>query len=212
MHARLNRFTSRPAGGRISPTRAGILAAIALSGLSAGLAAGVAQAATPATCPAAPLSTPFAAWGDNNSYSLVPGGNFEGPLSGWIVPTVVRRVAVSKTEPGYARVGAWSLELPAGAVVQTPPVCVSSTENTFRFFARGLSTGATVTAQVIYGSDPGQKSSLTGTWEPSSIFHTGPALSQALQTKGTVMVALRITATSGTARIDDLYQDPRMKK
>ncbi len=194
----------------------GILALMTLSSLGATLPVGVADAATAPTCPATTLSTPFAAWGDTNSYSLIAGGNFEGTLSGWTLSATAKQVAVSKTEAGSSNVGAWSLELPVGASVQTPLVCVSSTEHTFRFFARGLAAGATVNAQVIYGSvngsDPGQSTTLSTTWEPSSVFHTGPLVKKALEASGTVEVALRITATKGTSKIDDLYEDPRMRK
>jgi hypothetical protein len=60
---------------------AGLMAAAALTALGASSA----QAALIRTgaCDTSSLSQPFRTWGDSNSYKLVPGGDFEDPLSGW---------------------------------------------------------------------------------------------------------------------------------
>lgn len=200
--------------GRVSLSLLSALAGLTLAGLSCAVATS-AQAAT-TTCPAAPVSEPFAAWGDTHSYSLVPGGNFEGSLTEWTLSAGAKKVAGGEPNAASSNLGLWSLKLPAGASVQTPPVCVSSSERTFRFFLRSEGAGATVNAQIIYGSvngsDPGQKTTATETWAPSTVFHTGPLVAKALETAPTVQVSLRITSISGTARIDDLFQDPRMRR
>ncbi|HME02830.1 MAG TPA: hypothetical protein VKG38_07325 [Solirubrobacteraceae bacterium] len=197
------------------PALAGVLAGLTLAALSGILPLASAQAATAATCPGAALSEPFAAWGDTNSYSLVPGGNFEGSLTGWTLSAGAKTVAGGEPNAASGNLGLDAVQLPAGASVQSPPVCVSSSEHTFRFFVRSEGKEAKVNAQIIYGSvngsDPGQKTTATGTWAPSTIFHTGPLVAKALETSATVEVALRITSLSGTARIDDLFQDPRMR-
>jgi len=195
-----------------------LLFAFTLVALLSALPIASAQAASTGTCPSAALSQPFAGWGDTNFYALVPGGDFEGSLSGWTLSGGAKQTAGSEPFAATGTLGTHSLALPVGASVQTPAVCVSSTEHTFRFFARSEGTGATVLAQVIYGSvngsDPGKKTVLTSTWGPSTIFHTGPLVEKGLagSSTGTVQVALRITSLSGTARIDDLFQDPRMRR
>jgi len=60
---------------------AGLLGSLAI----AALASSSAHAAliSTASCDNVTLAQPFRPWGDTNEYKLVPGGDFEGSLSGW---------------------------------------------------------------------------------------------------------------------------------
>ena len=192
----------------------GVLAGLGFAGLSSGAAVS-AQAAT--ACPNYPLSQPFTKWGDSNFYTLVAGGNFEGSLAGWTLSGGAQRASGSETYAATGALGASSLALPTGAAAQSPFTCVGPNDRTFRLFARGEGLGATVQAQIVYQTPLGNIALPVGkvvarsSWEPSSIFHTGAALANAITLNGTVQVALRFSSLSGSARIDDVFLDPRMR-
>src|SRR5436305_14212726 len=71
------------------------------------------------SCDNAKLTQPFVAWGDANAYKLVPGGDFEGNLSGWTLSGGATRVAGSEPFGAAGTVGKSSVSLPAGASVQS---------------------------------------------------------------------------------------------
>jgi hypothetical protein len=199
---------------RISRSLASTLAVLTITALASGLPTASAQAASTATCPTATLSTPFLRWGDANFYTLVAGGDFEGSLSGWTLSGGAQRVAGSESYAVTGVLGGSSLALPVGASAQSPFTCVGSNERTFRSFARREGTAATIRASVVYETPLGNVAVPVGSfapnssWEPSPIFHTGAALATAIA-NGTVHVALRFTSVSGSARIDDVFLDPR---
>lgn len=199
----------RPAGRllrRLLPLAAvfGTLAIVSLPAASA-QAAVIANSA----CNSAALTEPFLSWGDTNSYELVPGGNFEGSLSGWTLS------GGAHTAPASAPVGPSSLSLPAGASVQTPLICVNAAYPTFRFFARNEGLLSTVVAQVVYKTVLGTvvlplgAVALSEEWEPTLPMLTGSIVTGVLS-GGTAEVALRFTALTGASRIDDVFVDPRM--
>ena len=182
---------------------------------SLSLAPAQAVASTP-TCPSATLSQPFLKWGDENFYTLVPGGNFASSPSTWTLSGGARLAAGGEPYGVTGTVGAWSLALGAGASAQSPFNCVEPSDRTFRFFARSEGTAATVLVQVVYETAKGSVASagkqlaLNSNWEPSATLHTGAALVTAI-TGETAHMALRFTALSGSSRIDDVFVDPRMR-
>jgi hypothetical protein len=189
------------------------LAALALSGV----AAGAAQAALISTsaCDDAALSQPFAHWGDETSYKLVPGGDFESGLDGWTVSGGARTVAGSEPFGVTGHVGSSSLLLPAGASAQSPATCVDAAYPTFRFFARDDAPLANVVVSVVYRTAlgltvaiPVGDAVLSGTWQPTLPMLTASAV-PGLLSGGTTQVSLRFTALGGAAQIDDVYVDPR---
>jgi hypothetical protein len=203
---------------RLSASLAGALASLTLTGLSGVLPVASAQAASSATCPSAPLSQPFAQWGDSNSYALVPGGDFESASAAWTVSGGAQRTAGSESYGVTGSPGAWSLALPAGAAARSPFICVSAADQTFRLFARSAGPAATVLAQVVYKTPLGNVAIAVGkfvpgsSWAPTEAFQTGAALASALSSSGTVQLAVRFTSLGGSARIDDVFIDPRMHR
>ena len=199
----------RPAGRllrRLLPLAAvfGTLAIVSLPAASA-QAAVIANSA----CNSAALTEPFLSWGDTNSYELVPGGNFEGSLSGWTLS------GGAHTAPASAPVGPSSLSLPAGASVQTPLICVNAAYPTFRFFGRNDGLLSTVLVSVVYRLPLGVEvdvpvgtMALSGNWAPSVPMLTG-SFATGVLSGGTTEVALRFTALTGGSQIDDVYLDPR---
>jgi hypothetical protein len=86
-------------------------------------------------CSFASLTQPFQSFGDNNSYFLAPGANFEGDVSGW---TLAGGAAVSSSnEDSFvgSSSDSHSLALPTtSAAVTTPTFCVTANAPTFRMF------------------------------------------------------------------------------
>jgi len=193
---------------------------LALAAVAAGLAvvpAASAQAAVIATgaCDSSALTTPFAAWGDRSVYKLVPGGDFEGDLSGWSLSAGARRVAGSEPYSATGRLGSSSLYLAAGATAQSPYTCVNAAYPTLRLFGRNAGLLSNVLVSVVYRNllggtlaIPVGTVSLSGSWQPTLPMATASAVAGALN-GGTAQVALRFTAIGGASQIDDVFIDPR---
>lgn len=168
-------------------------------------------------CNGAALTQPFGPWGDTSSYELVPGGDFEGSLSGWTLSGGARQVAGSEPFAATGVAGASSLQLPAGASVQTPYTCVNAAYPTFRFFGRNDGLLSTVLVSVVYKvpilgevAIPVGVVALSGSWSPTVPMLTASAVTGALN-GGTTQVALRFTALTGSSQIDDVFIDPRCR-
>jgi hypothetical protein len=209
--------SARPRPSRRPGSSLGL--AVALAGVAITVVcAAPAQAALVSTgaCNEAGLSQPFLRWGDSNVYELVPGGDFEGSLSGWTLSGGARQVSGSEPYGATGSVGADSLSLPAGASAQSPFTCVNASYPTFRFFARNHGLASTVVVQVVYRTALGPVSlplgvvALSGEWQPTLPMLTGSVVGGALS-GGTAQVALRFTALTGSSQLDDVFVDPRMK-
>lgn len=185
-------------------------------------------------CDGHAFSTPFAALGDTAPYTLVPGGDFEGTLTGWTLGAKVVTVRDRLDNLGLGG-DQRSLSLPKGTSVTTPAICVTTDYPYFRFFARSKSgsTDSRLTVEVIYeGTSPATVitvASLKGTdmatWKATPQLRTGVYLatlaanlssakaimdgSQQVVSAGAMRV--RLTAVAQTWEVDNLYVDPRMR-
>lgn len=157
------------------------------------------------------MSQPFAQWGDNNSYTLIPGGSFEAGSPAWSLRGGA--AVIGGNEP-LAATGSHSLYLPAGSYATSPFMCVGTLSPTLRVFGFSNTTNTALTVQIlaknifglltVLGVEivyPGQTS-----WSP-----TDPALF--LQSLGalltnTTSVAFRFAPVNGSWTIDDTYVDP----
>src|SRR3954454_607221 len=108
-------------------------AAALLAALPGAANAGVLVASAP-NCDNGSNSQPFAQWGDDNEYFMVPGGSFEGGLGGWDLNGAN---AVSDQEPWQVAddAGSSALKIPAGRSVVSPTLCVGIEHPCMRFFA-----------------------------------------------------------------------------
>jgi hypothetical protein len=165
--------------------------------------------------PCAPreLATVFEPWKDRALYTLAPRGDFEAGAQGWTLEDGAVVVADSSPFLLGAALGASSLELPAGAVAITPPICVERGFPSFRFVARHVEKGG-LNVQVVY---PSGKFKRAGRLKPGAEWNVTRKLSLAQGrfrvTKGSsAEIRLRFTASAGTVRIDDVYVDPRYKR
>jgi hypothetical protein len=178
-----------------------------LSGVLPGL---VSPSDTPATCDAS-ASQPFKRWGDSNYYVLVPGGSFEPGSPAWKLSGGAK--IVTGNEPYYVHSSAdrYSLYLPSGSSVTTPPMCFDLGDWHLRFFSAG--SGA-VRVKIVVKSLLGVLSVLDGgtvssgsTWRPSP--EVGLLLTNLCGLLATDSISLRISpANTAGLRIDDVYLDP----
>jgi hypothetical protein len=182
------------------------------------VAPGVALAdnSTMATCQTPALSTPFAQWGDDNDYFLVPGGSFEGTSDqvGW---TLSGATLSAGNEPFYVNDSgdSQSLTIDGGGSATSPYFCVDNTMGSLRFFAQQLSAGAGLHVQALVQTSDGVSTvplahlfdGSMSTWAPTDPI-TGDT--SGLADGQTVMVALQFTVRASAAswQIDDVMVDP----
>jgi hypothetical protein len=178
------------------------------------LLAGAAPVVAGAACPVSPTTESFAQFGDGSSYSLAPGGSFEAALPGWSLG----KASVAAGNESYNVVGgSHSLALPAGGVVYSPWICISSEYPSFRFFARrtGGSTAASLGADLQWlnvlglGVDtPAGSVAGTASWEPSPVMRLGNSIP--LWLPGSVSYVRLVFRAGDTASwaIDDVLIDP----
>jgi hypothetical protein len=194
-----------------------------------GLVAALALAAVPASasadgldiglngCAAQTIEHPFARWIDNSNYVLMPGGTFEGSLSGWTLKGGAKVVAGSESFAAHGTGEEYALSLPSGSSATTPPVCVGVLDPTMRYFAAndgGLLSLMSVS--ILYYPPGGGVITL-----PLGVNIGGKAWAPSLPTLvtanllgvlsgGKATVAFRFTPIGLGAkwRIDDVYVDP----
>jgi hypothetical protein len=194
----------------------GLAATAALSAIALGAtAASSAQASvlSLSACDDSLLSQPFLPWVDVNSYKLVPGGDFEGSLTGWSLSGPAAVVSGSEPAGVTGAVGSSSLSLAAMGSAQAPSTCVNAAYPSFRFFARSDTPGSLLAVSVVYPSLLGPVTIPVGVvglglgWAPTLPMLTGSAV-PGLLAGGTAPVSLRFTELTGTSQIDDIYVDP----
>jgi hypothetical protein len=178
-------------------------ALLCLAGTTASAALAAAPV-SPATCPQSTVTAPFTQWGDNASYELTAGGDFES--SGWTLSGGATTVAGSVPFASAGPLGASSVSLPAGASVTSSPICLDPTLRSLRFFIGG--TGA-VLVQIVDGgvAIPVGLAAADGQWRPSPIVPTD-AVVLGGNSGGTAQAAIRLTGVGGRPNVDNVYIDP----
>jgi hypothetical protein len=167
----------------------------------------------PTPCAEREFARVFKPWHDRALYTLAPGGDFETLAEGWTLEGGAVLAADSSPFQLGEALGASSLELPAGASALTPPICVERGFPTFRFVAKSTGTERTVVkVQVLY-ADGRRKA--TGRVKPKPEWAPTRKLSLAqgrfkIRRGRSAEVQLRFAVLSGTARLDDVYIDPRI--
>lgn len=210
-------FTASLTSSRRRLTLVGLLGGLALALLPAASARATGLISTD-PCDNSTLTQPFLPWGDSNLYKLMPGGDFEGNLTGWTLSGGATRRTGSEPFGVTGSVGQYSMYLPAGATVTSPYTCVDAAYPIFRFFARNDSLLSTLVVTVVYKEPllgptelPVGLVALSGSWAPSAQMSTLAALQGAVNgvfTGTTPEVALRFTELTGSSQIDDVYLDP----
>ena len=197
--------------GVVTLAAAAALAVVPAAGASAALI-------NSSDCDGAALSQPFAPWGDSASYKLLPGGDFEGSLTGYTLSGGAKVVSGSETFAATGSAGAKSLSIPAGGSVLTAATCVNSANPTYRFFFKSsgglLGLLPAMTVSLVYRDGllgivelPLGTVLPSGKWAPSPQELTLAALGSAVS-DGSVPLSLRFTSVAGTWSVDDIYVDP----
>lgn len=163
-----------------------------------------------ASCPTYSLSQPFLAWGDPRQYTLLGGetvGNVGG--QGWQLSKGAQFTTTTLADGSQGQV----LDMPAGSVVVTPPMCVNdSSYPRARAMVSDVSGAQGIAVSVSYpGTGVRAKSLAAGRiknphsgWRPSA-----PIMLHAGSLRGVHQVQLRLVARGGEYRLYNLYVDPR---
>jgi hypothetical protein len=214
--------SSRPTANRFARRILGAAAVvIGLLGISATRALATTQSSTTtsaeaAVCPGQTFSQPFAAEGDTNYYTLVPGGEFNSPSEGWLLYNGAR--ILGATRPSGAAGGV--LDLPSGALAISPPVCVTLQYPTARVWVRDVKGSEGVAVAVAYlgtkfgltspqnvGHVHGQQSG----WTLSSPIDVQPQIVSATEGPREARFVFLATGHSEESQLSGLYVDPRMR-
>jgi hypothetical protein len=192
-------------------TSVGLLASPASAGLLSTVA-GILP-----SCAARPTSTPFAPWGDQSSYFLMPGGGFESGAPGW---TLAGSTVVSGNETFFvnAKTDTHSLAIPTGAHAVSPTVCVSMGQNTIRLFVKNPGVAGAVLHVQAFVQNPltglvlSTGVNIAGTagpkvWAPSNPILIPNLLGGVLGTQNLTLTFTN-TGAAATWNIDDVYVDP----
>jgi hypothetical protein len=198
-----------------------LLTAAASAFVALSVSAAPASAALGVACPD-PATQTFLAWNDPAAYAFLPNGGFEQGTTGWTVSGGARVVAGNESFFVHSVNDRYSLDLPAGSSVVSPPMCISLLNSKMRFF--NLNTGdpsARLKVQVLYNGGVGSLLSIVtkllgvsdvgyvtadGTWQPSEpvamLSGALPLLTSSVQFRFTPI------GTTGDWQIDDVYLDP----
>jgi len=195
-------------------------------GLTCTLAVGAAIAALAAPAPAnallglgnpcgSTMSQPFTQFGDNASYTLIPGGSFEPGDAAWSLKGGAS--IVSGNEP-FAGSGSKALNLPAGSSATSPFMCVGTLSPTLRLFGLASSSSTALSVQILAKNVfgvltvlnvgivyPGQTS-----WAPTSSALFLQSLGALLT--NTTSIAFRFAPVNGSWTVDDTYVDPLLSQ
>jgi hypothetical protein len=179
--------------------------------------AGSASATLLESCRDRTTSTPFAPWGDPDSYFLMSGGSFESGAGRW---TLAGSSVVDDNEPYYVngQDDTQSLSVPDGAQATSPSICVDMGESTVRFFVKS-SVGAGSSLHVdAYVENPLTGLMLStgvdidganaaGTWAATDQIVIPNLLGGLVGTQRLTLV-FTPTGVPATWNIDDVYVDP----
>ena len=195
-------------------------AAVLMTALVSALAFGTAQSRAGGGllggllgCPVT-YTQPFANWGDNGSYFLVPGGSFEGTNS-WSLSGGAQ--VVSGNEPFYlnSKSDSHSLVLPPGSSATSPATCLAALSLNFRFVGKssdGSGVHVDVYASGLLGLvklPVGMNIALGTSWAPSGQITLLLQNVLALTNLGKTTVYFRFSPIgSATVQLDDVYVDP----
>jgi hypothetical protein len=166
-----------------------------------------------AVCPGQTFLQPFEAFADSNYYTLVEGSEFNGGAAGWEMTNGAAVVGGTRPDGSTGEV----LDLPAGAIAVSPPVCVTLQYPTARSWVQSVQGGGGVTVGVYYagakstGKSVSQLSSKPGDWLLSSPFDVRPELTGKAEGIREVRFVYANTTKDSDFHVWGLFVDPRMR-
>jgi hypothetical protein len=179
---------------------------------AAAVAVALPAAASAASCPAQAVTQPFAELGDDNSYFMAPGGDFEGKTNSWLLSGKAKIEGKNDT---YAEIsGKKSLTLEEGSSSTSPEVCVDIDRPHLRLALKAQKGKGSLRVDAI--SDSGTVTTLatidageSNKWRISDFVPLTAPLR--LQADTVQQVRLRITAEASQWRVDGVAIDPRVR-
>jgi hypothetical protein len=169
-----------------------------------------AKASGASSCAAPALSQPFLPWGDANEYTPFPGETFDSVDGlGWTLQGGATLVTSALQDGSSGQV----LDMPAGSVVVSTPLCVdASNYPSARAMVADVTGTEGVTVEVSYvsGADwsrlmpAGNIKNTAGGWYPSK-----PIMLHAGGLQGMHLLRLVLVAGAGEYRVYNLFVDPR---
>lgn len=188
---------------------------VLLLSLSTSSALAAPKTETPATCEGQAFSQPFGALGDSNNYTLVPGGEFNGPSQGWELSGGAQ--VIQTTRPNGTNGGA--LNLPSGAEAISPPFCVTLQYPTARVSVRDVKGAEGVAVAVAYaGTNTAEKPKSVGqvhgqqtSWTESNPFNVQPQTAGHVEETREVRFVFTAGGKTSDFQLFGLYVDPRMR-
>ena len=175
----------------------------------------------PGSCGNQVDSQPFAHWGDNNNYTLVPGGTFETGELPWVLSSGASVTSGNESYYVHASSDRRSLSLPSGSSATSLAVCTSIYHPTLRLFVQNSgSSTSRLRVEALYpgllgGVQAARLGELSGTatWQPSPALQLTVTNLLATLSLQQTAIAFRFTPVSaaGQWKIDDVYVDPRMR-
>jgi hypothetical protein len=152
----------------------------------------------------------FKPWGDSSNYMLTPGGSFEVGTPSWKLGGGAKIVSGNESFFIHSKTDRKSLYMPAGSSASSPSMCFAAGDWHLRFVGGGSGqVRVAVTVNSLLGVlsvlDGGTVSN-NGTWKPSP--KVGLLLTNVTGLLTTKSISIRLTATSGSSQLDDVYLDP----
>ena len=152
----------------------------------------------------------FRPWTDSSYYMLTPGGSFESGTPSWALTGGAKVVSGNESFYIHSKNDGKSLYMPSGSSATSPTMCFAAGDWHLRFVGKG-SGRIKVTIQVnsllgLVSILDGGTVSPDGSWTPSP--RVGLLLSNVGGLLTTKAISLRLTASNGSAQIDDVYLDP----
>ena len=160
----------------------------------------------------------FTPWGYSNQYYLASDGGFESGGAGWGLAGGAR--VVGGNEPFYVHDDQddSSLLIPSGGAATSPQICFGSNTPGIRFFVSSPTGSASVHVRIIARGLIGILAILDGGtikagsgWSPTIDFGTTFSQLNSLLL-GAKSIQLVVTASNGSAQIDDVYIDPFLQR
>jgi hypothetical protein len=152
----------------------------------------------------------FHPWGDQSNYMLTPGGSFEESTTLWKLSGGAKVISGNDPYFIHSKGDRRSLYMPAGSSASTPTMCFAAGDWHLRFMGTGngqLRVAVTVNSLLgVLSILDGGTVSNNGSWKPSP--QVGLLLTNVTGLLTTKAISIRLTATSGTSQIDDVYLDP----
>jgi hypothetical protein len=171
-------------------------------------------AADATNCEEQAFAQVFLPWADPANYTLHPGGDFEPGSPAWDHTSGAAEAAVNEPWDVTDDLDGHSLALGSGSSATSPTICVGIEHPDIRFFAKASSSLATLKVEVLFTDGNGNTQTLaigsaTGNsgWAPTAPMPIVANLLPLLPGSKTP-VAFRLTATSGSWKVDDFYVDP----